>query len=136
MSTRTERVGDQIRTELSTLLGRAVRDPGAVGITVTHVHMTKDLKQARVYFTIPSGARARREAARALRRSRAFLRWQLGQRLHLRHVPELSFIYDDTVEQQDRIAHLFDEIKTERSDRSNTDRDVTLDSHDYESSDS
>lgn len=136
MSTRTERVGEQVRAELSTLLARAVRDPDAVGITVTHVHMTKDLNQARVYYTIPNGTRVRREAERALRRARSFLRRQLGQRLHLRHVPELTFIYDDTVEQQDRIARLFDEIETARSDRSNTDRDVTLDSHDYESSDS
>ena len=97
MSTRTERVGEQVRAELSTLLARAVRDPDAVGITVTHVHMTKDLNQARVYYTTRPGAR--RDAERALRRALAFLRRQTGQRLHLRHVPELTFLYDDAVEQ-------------------------------------
>lgn len=136
MSTRTERVGDQIRVELSTLLTRAVRDPGVVGVTVTHVRMTRDLQQARVYYTMLTGASERRDAARALRRARAFLRRQLGQRLRLRHVPELTFLYDDAVEQQDRIARLFDEIQTARADRAGAEGEVPGDSHDHESSDS
>lgn len=99
-----------IRSELSTLIIRDVRDPGVRQVTVTRVQMTKDLQHARVYYTGQTGGG--RDAARALRRARPFLKRQLG-RLGLRHVPELTFVYDDSVEQQDRVARLFDELRTE-----------------------
>ena len=113
---RTDRVGDLIRGELSSLLVRHVRDPGVRPVTVTRVKMTKDLQQARVYYTTLTDARGRREAERALRRARPFLKRQLGQRLRLRHVPELMFFHDAAVEQQDRVAQLLDEIAASRVD--------------------
>lgn len=75
--------------------------------------MSKDLQQARVFYTGPEDDTGRRDTARALRRARPFLKRQLGQRLQLRHVPELRFEHDDTVAQQDRVAHLFDQIAQE-----------------------
>lgn len=107
---RPDRVGDLIRSELSVQLTRHVRDPGVRHVTVTQVRMSKDLRQARVFYTSSDDADERREAARALRRARPFLKRQLGQRLQLRHVPELRFEYDDSVAQQDRMARLFDQI--------------------------
>ena len=56
---RPQRVGDMIRTELSTLLLREVRDPGVQNVTVTRVQMSKDLEHARVYYTEPAGSDAR-----------------------------------------------------------------------------
>lgn len=111
---RPERVGDLIRNELSILLLRHVRDPGVAQISITHVRMSRDLQQARVYYTGSDAAADRREIARALRRTRPYLRRQLAQRLNLRHVPELAFEYDDSAARQDRIAQLFDQIAAER----------------------
>ena len=110
---RPDRVGDLIRSELALQLTRHVRDPGVRHVTVTHVRMSKDLQQARVFYTGPEDDTGRRDTARALRRARPFLKRQLGQRLQLRHVPELRFEHDDTVAQQDRVAHLFDQIAQE-----------------------
>ena len=106
---RPQRVGDAIRAELGALLLREVRDPGARNITVTRVQMTQDLQQARVYYTDPAGDSAP-AARRALRRARPFLKRRLG-RLGLRHVPDLTFLYDDAVERQDRVARLLDEVE-------------------------
>jgi len=111
---RPERVGDLVRTELSQLLLRHVRDPGVAQITITHVRMSKDLQQARVYYIGPDSEMDRRETARALRRTRPYLRRLLAPRLKLRHVPELAFVYDDSAERQDRIARIFDKIAAER----------------------
>ena len=110
---RPARVGDLIRTELGTLLARDVRDPGVHLVTVTRVQMAKDLQHARVFYTVPSTT-ARRDAARALRRARPFLKRKLG-RVGLRHVPELTFVYDDALEQQDRVAQLLDELHSQES---------------------
>ena len=111
--TRTRRVAERVRTELSTLLARSVRDPGLLGVTVTDVRMTADLQLARVYYTLLTGS-DRRAAARGLRRARAYLRRAIGQRLQLRQVPEIRFLYDDSTERQDRIARIFDDIERER----------------------
>ncbi len=106
---RPQRVGDVIRAELAALLAREVRDPVVRRVAVTRVRMTRDLELARVYYTIlPDGSDAR-DVRRALRRARPFLKRQLG-RIGLRHVPELTFLHDDAVEEQDRIARLLDEI--------------------------
>ena len=110
---RTDRVGDLIRGELSTMLIRDVHDPGVRHVTVTRVRMTKDLQHARVYYTALTDESGVRDTARALRRARSFLKRQLAQRLRLRHVPELTFLYDDSVEQQTRVARLFDKIAAE-----------------------
>ncbi len=111
---RPERVGDLVRTELSQLLLRHVRDPGVAQITITHVRMSKDLQQARVYYTGHDSEMDRRDTARALRRTRPYLRRLLAPRLKLRHVPDLAFVYDDSTERQDRIAQIFDKIAAER----------------------
>lgn len=111
--TRTRRVAERLRTELTTLLARSVRDPGLLDVTITSVTMTGDLQLARVRYTLPAGG-DRRGAARGLRRAQPYLRRAVGERLQLRQVPELRFLYDDSAEKQDRIARLFDEIERER----------------------
>ena len=84
---RPDRVGDQIRQELSELLARGVvHDPGIGFITVTRVQVTADLQLARVYYTTMGDQGARRETAKALQRATPFLRRHVGGRLQLRRV--------------------------------------------------
>ena len=106
---RPQRVGDAIRAELASLLQRRVRDPGVRQVAITRVRMTRDLELARVYYTLLPDGGDRRAAARGLRRARPFLKRQHGT-LGLRRVPELTFLHDEAVEQQDRVARLLDEI--------------------------
>ena len=82
-------------------------------MTVTDVRMTADLQLARVYYTLLAGS-DHRSAARGLRRAQPYLRRAIGQRLQLRQVPEIRFLYDDSAERQDRIARIFDEIEQKR----------------------
>ncbi|RZP26735.1 30S ribosome-binding factor RbfA [bacterium] len=112
-STRMERVAERVRVELSTLLTRTVRDPAVSAITITHVSMTADLQLARIYYTVLDGS-DRRDTARGLRRAKSYLRRLIGQRLQLRQVPELRFIFDETLDQQDRLAKIFTKIENER----------------------
>ena len=111
--TRMERVAERVRIELSTLLIRAVRDPAVSAVTITHVAMTADLQLARIYYTVLDGSN-RREAARGLRRAKTYLRRAIGQRLQLRQVPELRFVFDETLDRQDRLAKIFTEIENQR----------------------
>ena len=108
-----ERVAERVRIELSTLLTRSVRDPAVSAVTITHVSMTADLQLARIYYTVLDESN-RREAARGLRRAKTYLRRAIGQRLQLRQVPELRFVFDETLDRQDRLAKIFTEIENQR----------------------
>jgi ribosome-binding factor A len=109
-SPRAARVGDQIREELAVLIAREVHDPGIGFLTITHVKVSPDLQQARVYYTTMGDDKARRDTARALGRATPFLRRQVGQRLRLKRVPELAFLYDEAIERGDRIQRILQEI--------------------------
>jgi len=124
-ATRASRVGDQIQAELASLLTRQVHDPGIGFLTITQVKLSPDLQQARVYYTSIGDDKAKRESARALDRATPFLRRQVGQRLRLKRVPELTFFYDESIEQGDRVERILQELKTERAARPEAD-DETL----------
>ena len=119
-SSRPTRVADQIRVEIADLLARAVQDPGIGFLTVTHVKVTPDLQQARVYYTTLGDEKARRDTERALQRATAFLRRQLGSRLRLRRVPELQFFFDESIERQDRIERILQDLQSERAEAHDT----------------
>ena len=123
---RPDRVGDLIRSEIASLLARDVHDPGIGFVTITRVQVTPDLQQARVYYTALGDEKARRNTARALDRAAPFLRRQIGSRLRLKRVPELEFLYDESIAGQDRIEQLLNEIRaTERpADAGTTDTDI------------
>ena len=108
---RSERIAEQIRSELASLLARDVHDPGLGFVTITRVQVTSDLQLARVYYTALGDEKAQKSTARALERAVPFLRRQIGSRLRLKRVAELDFIYDESIAGQDRIEQLLNEIR-------------------------
>ena len=121
---RPDRVGEQIRDELSALLSRGVvHDPGIGFITLTRVQVSPDLQLARVFYTSLGDPKARRETEKALDRATPFLRRQIGGALRLRRVPELEFRFDQSIEHQDRIEQILRDLREEdalRADASPT----------------
>ena len=114
-SQRQSRVGEQIREDLTELLAREVHDPGIGFVTLTRVAVTPDLQLARVYYTVLGDDKSRKDSKRALERAAPFLRRQLGVRLRLRRIPELTFFYDESIERQDRIEKILLDLEAERA---------------------
>lgn len=115
---RPDRVGEQIREELSDLLARgAVHDPGIGFITLTRVQVSPDLQQARVFYTTMGDAKARAETAKALDRATPFFRRHIGGAMRLRRVPELDFRFDQSIANQDRIERILNELHEEDARR-------------------
>jgi ribosome-binding factor A len=115
---RPNRVGEQIRDELSSLLSRgAVHDPGIGFITLTRVQVSPDLQLARVFYTSLGDPKARRETEKALTRATPFLRRQVGSALRLRRVPELEFRFDESIAHQDRIEQILRDLHEEDAQR-------------------
>jgi ribosome-binding factor A len=108
---RPERVADQIRAEVSGMIARDLHDPGIGFITITRVQVSPDLHHARVFYTSLGDPAARTNTKRALERASSFMRRQIGQRLRLRRAPELDFVYDESIAQQDRIEQLLQDLK-------------------------
>ena len=110
---RRERLGDQLRVELADLIQREIRDPRVGFVTVTEVRMSPDLRHARAYVSILGDAEQTAESFDALQRAGGFLRSQIGRRLKLRHVPDLRFVLDETLDTSARIDSLLEETRGE-----------------------
>lgn len=112
---RTDRVSAQLRRELGTLVREAVREHGLPSVSVSDVEISRDLAHAKVFVTALQPERAA-EAVKALKDLARELRFQLGRAMKLRHVPELHFHYDDSVDRGERIESLLREAPAPADD--------------------
>jgi ribosome-binding factor A len=109
---RSHRVGEQIQKEVSALLVKGLKDPRVGFVTITAVEVSGDLRHARIYFTVLGDEQARRETQRGLASAIPFLRRELGKRLRLRLVPELTFQFDTSLEYGNRIEALLRDLNS------------------------
>ena len=112
-SNRPRRVAGLLQKELAILIQQELADPRVKDITLTAVEMSRDLSNARVFITSMSGAESAKEAVGALNKAASFLRKQLRGRLDLRGVPNLKFIYDESVERGANLSALIDRARRE-----------------------
>ena len=105
---RTDRVAAQLRRELGTLVHDAVRETGLPSVSVSAVEISRDLAHAKVFVTALMQERSA-EAVKGLKALAPQIRFQLGKAMKLRHVPELHFHYDDSVDNGERIEQLLRE---------------------------
>ncbi len=112
---RQQRVADLLYQELSILIGTELNDPRLSLVTVTHVDVSKDLRNVKVYVSHDDDEVSRTQVMQGLRRATPYLRGQIATRCSLRAVPELSFHYDDTPERAARVDELLRRIAAERA---------------------
>jgi ribosome-binding factor A len=112
---RTRRVGEQMQRELAVLIREAVKDPRVGMVTVSAVEVTRDLAYAKVFVTVLGDAEAKAASMAALNSAAGFLRHELGQRMLTRTVPQLRFVYDESIERGSRLSALID--KAVKSDK-------------------
>src|SRR5713226_8105288 len=106
---RPERLAEQIKEELSLIIGGEVEDPRLGFVTVTGAKLTPDLRTAKVYVSVLGTEEEVKGSLAALRHASAFIRHQLGSVLRVRHTPELHFVYDDADLRAARIEQLLSE---------------------------
>ncbi|HLQ31442.1 MAG TPA: 30S ribosome-binding factor RbfA [Chloroflexota bacterium] len=107
MSRRTERVQSLIRHELGQILQQELKDPRIEGlVSITAVHVTPDLRRARVFLSVYGSAEAEQHALQALTSAKAFLRHELGHRVGLRYAPELDLHIDHSLAYADEVSRI------------------------------
>jgi ribosome-binding factor A len=117
---RTDRVSAQLRRELGAIVHAAVREHGLPSVSVSDVEVTRDLAHAKVFVTALQAERSA-EAVKALKTIAPELRYALGRAMKLRHVPELHFQYDDSVDRGERINNLLRDNPPMAADESDPD---------------
>jgi ribosome-binding factor A len=110
MSQRTDRLDSQIRQELMDLIQREMKDPRLGFATIIRVETARDLGHARVWVSVLGSDAERDRTMDALKVATPWLRRRLGERLTLRHVPELTMRLDDSIASGDRVLQILSEL--------------------------
>ena len=107
-SQRLARIEGEMQRVLATLVSREVRDPRVGNVTITAVSVAPDMSTARIWFMPFGDKHSPEEVSEGLGRAAGFLRGELGRALQLRHAPKLEFIYDQQIENADKLTRLID----------------------------
>lgn len=105
------RVGDQLLREMAELLMLKVKDPRVKGTTLTGIHLSNDLKNAKVYYSVLGGDQAVREAQAGLDSAKGYIKREIGLRLALKYMPDIIFKHDRTLEMGDQMEKLLKNLK-------------------------
>jgi len=104
---RTDRIAQQIQRELAELLRLQINDPRVRLVTITGVEVARDFSHAKIFFTRLDGKHD--EALQGLDHASGFIRSQLAHSLKLRVMPQLHFVYDESVERGSKLSQLIDQ---------------------------
>ena len=112
-SRRVQRVADLIKQQISNIISNDLKDPRVGFVTVTSVDLSQDLRHAKVYISVMGSDEDRERSMEGLERASGFMRTRLGNRIRIRHIPELLFRHDDSYEYAARIAVVMKQIEPE-----------------------
>lgn len=109
---RPERIAEQLREEITEIVGYELDDPRLIAVTVTDVKMSDDKRDAKVFVTVSGDENEIREAMKALHHAENFVRGQVALNLDLHHAPHVHFVRDTVEEKAGRIDQILEELNT------------------------
>ncbi len=109
MSIKTDRIGSNLVKEISYIIMTEIKDHDIRFVTITDCKVTSDLSYAKVYYTVLDDTR-KKEIAEALKNASGFIRKQLFDRVDMRNIPTLDFIYDESIEYGNKIEKIIEKI--------------------------
>lgn len=111
---RRQRVAEEIKKEVSEIIRFELKDPGLEGMTsITDVEVSGDLRYAKIFVSIYANKEEQEKALKILQKASGFIRSEIGKRIRLRHVPEIEFYLDSSMEYGARIDSVLKQIKPE-----------------------
>lgn len=111
MGFKIDRINNMILEQVSYILATEIKDEDIKFVTVTAVKTTNDLSFAKIYFTVLNDRR--KETEEALNNARGYIRKLLADRIEVRHTPELSFVFDESIEYGKKIEDIIEKIHEE-----------------------
>jgi ribosome-binding factor A len=109
---RLERLNEELKKEISTILREDIKDPrlSATVISIVNVKTSNDLSYTDVYVSMLGDQKQIKDSMAAILSAAGYIRKLVGQRIEIRRIPELRFQYNDYIEQGIRIGKLIDEV--------------------------
>ncbi len=108
---RKEKLQEQLKQEVSDILQNEIKDPGIGFVTVTSVNLSGDYRHAKIFVSIFDNKEKQEETMQTLEKATGFIRSEVAKRVKLRHIPELVFIFDESIEHGDHINKLLKELR-------------------------
>lgn len=112
MSVKIDRIASNFIKEISYILANEIKDSDIHFVTVTDCKVTNDLSYAKVYVTVLD-LQKKEETLKALNNAASFIRKNLAERVEVRHIPELSFVYDESIDYGKKIESIIEQIHEE-----------------------
>lgn len=109
MGFKIDRIASSFVKEISYILATEIRDKDIQFVTITDCKVTNDLSFAKVYFTVLDENK-KDSTLKALEDAAGFIRKTLADRIDIRHIPELQFVYDESIEYGKKIEDIIDDI--------------------------
>ena len=117
---RSERVQEALRQEISRIVHGELNDPRLGFITITGVQLTKDLRYAKVYFSVLGEAKDNRLALKGLNSAKGYIKGLIADRIKLRFTPEIDFRIDEFFDEAKKIRSVLDILKKEGGEKDET----------------
>lgn len=117
---RQERVAEAIKKEVSLIIHDELEDPRLGFVTITRVELAKDLRYAKILFSVLGKDEEYKKTKEALDSALGFIRRLIAQRIELRFAPEIAFKEDRSGEYSIKIQGILDEIKDLDEPKKNT----------------
>ncbi len=115
---RSTRLNEVLKEEIANILARKLKDPRIGFVTVTAVKVSSDLQHANVFVSIFGTEEEKKATFQSLNGAKGFVRSELGKRLRIKFLPDLSFLIDESVEEGIRISKLIEKVR-KREESSN-----------------
>jgi len=118
MNLRANRIAEQMKKELSDIIGRKIKDPRIGFVTVTDVRVSGDLQIAKIYISVLGDEEQKENTLKGLAKAKGFIRSEIGQRIRLRKTPEIHFEFDESIDYGNRIETLINELNRGKENES------------------
>ncbi len=116
-----KRINHAIQEELMNILFKEAKDELLKSVTITDCEVSSDLGYCKVYVTVLN-EEDKTTTLKALNDAKSFLRGELSKRIDIRHTPELTFIYDDSITYGSRIDKVLEELEDSKNELSDTNK--------------
>jgi len=91
-------VSVKIQASISEIIRKKVNDPRLESATITGVKMSKDLRDAYVYFAVYGTDKVKQDALKGFNSASGFLRTRLAKELGMKYMPKIRFMFDESIE--------------------------------------
>ncbi|MDD2435608.1 MAG: 30S ribosome-binding factor RbfA [Bacilli bacterium] len=118
MSVKIDRIGSSIVKGVSYILATEIKDKDLKFVTVTDCKVTNDLSFAKIYVMVSDDNR-KNEILKSLNNASGFIRRELVNHVDIRHIPELTFVYDESISNAQKIEDIIEKINNEEGKNQN-----------------